>query len=252
MWRLRKQLVIDALKAGDSPRRLSRRGRQRLRPGRGRGRGGVLRRLDRADPTEGPRARRRALRQVAGDRRSRRSPPAARSTGAAAPPKPRAIAGERPAVLRRRGQVPDHLLWPARRRQGRPDHAHAGQGPGDHRRRPRPLRGSRGGPRGSHADRDRRQGDLTRTSSLALAETLPTDAEAAQLVDLVRGYGDQDLSMKVVRVAAQHGFVLPERGYPLHATPGGGSRGGRLRARHHPPGERLRSARALRRRRRAA
>ncbi len=58
---------------------------------------------------------------------------------------------------------------------------------------------------------------------LALAETLPTDAEAAQLVDLVRGQGDQYLSMKVVRAAAKHGYVLPERGYPLHATPGGGS-----------------------------
>ncbi len=58
---------------------------------------------------------------------------------------------------------------------------------------------------------------------LALAETLATDADAAQLVDLVRGQGDQYLSMKVVRAAAKHGFVLPERGYPLHATPGGRS-----------------------------
>jgi soluble lytic murein transglycosylase len=58
---------------------------------------------------------------------------------------------------------------------------------------------------------------------LGLAETLPTDTEAAQLVDLVRGEGDQYLSMKVVRAAAKHGYVLPERGYPLHATPGGGS-----------------------------
>ncbi len=57
---------------------------------------------------------------------------------------------------------------------------------------------------------------------LGLAETLPSDAEAAQLVDLARNAGDQYLSMKVVRAAAKHGYVLPERGYPLHSTPGGG------------------------------
>ncbi|MFI4976889.1 MAG: lytic transglycosylase domain-containing protein [Caulobacterales bacterium] len=54
---------------------------------------------------------------------------------------------------------------------------------------------------------------------MGLAETLPTAAEEAQLVDLVRGYGDQYLSMKVVRMAAQHGFILPERGYPLRSPP---------------------------------
>jgi soluble lytic murein transglycosylase len=58
---------------------------------------------------------------------------------------------------------------------------------------------------------------------LGLAETLPSDAEAAQLVDLARNAGDQYLSMKVVRAAAKHGYVLPERGYPLHSTPGSGS-----------------------------
>jgi len=54
---------------------------------------------------------------------------------------------------------------------------------------------------------------------VSLAETLPSGAEAALLVDLVRGYGDQDLSMKVVRTAAQHGFILPERGYPVRTPP---------------------------------
>ena len=57
---------------------------------------------------------------------------------------------------------------------------------------------------------------------LALAETLPSDAEAAQLVDLVRNTGDQYLSMLVVRAAAKHGYTLPDRGYPLHATPSSG------------------------------
>ena len=54
-----------------------------------------------------------------------------------------------------------------------------------------------------------------RSFTLALAVTLPDASEAAQLVDLARGYGEQELSMKVVRTAAQHGFILPERGYPL-------------------------------------
>jgi soluble lytic murein transglycosylase len=54
-----------------------------------------------------------------------------------------------------------------------------------------------------------------RSFVLALAATLPTGAEEAQLVDLARDYGEQELSMKVVRSAAQHGFILPERGYPI-------------------------------------
>jgi soluble lytic murein transglycosylase len=58
---------------------------------------------------------------------------------------------------------------------------------------------------------------------LGLAEVVPSDAEAAQLVDLARNMGDQYLSMKVVRAVARHGFVLPERGYPLHSTPGSGT-----------------------------
>jgi soluble lytic murein transglycosylase len=54
---------------------------------------------------------------------------------------------------------------------------------------------------------------------LSIAENLPTAEECALLVDLTRGYGDQDLAMKVVRMAAQHGHVLPERGYPVRAAP---------------------------------
>ena len=56
---------------------------------------------------------------------------------------------------------------------------------------------------------------------IGLSDTLPSAEEAALLVDLTRGYGEQYLSMKVVRNAAKHGFVLPERGYPLHAMPSG-------------------------------
>jgi soluble lytic murein transglycosylase len=54
---------------------------------------------------------------------------------------------------------------------------------------------------------------------LQLAATLPSASEAAQLVDLTRGYGEQFLSMKVVRIAAQHGYTLPIRGYPLRTPP---------------------------------
>jgi soluble lytic murein transglycosylase len=54
---------------------------------------------------------------------------------------------------------------------------------------------------------------------MALGATLPSGSEAAQLVDLARGYGEQYLSMKVVRLAAQHGYILPIRGYPLRTPP---------------------------------
>jgi soluble lytic murein transglycosylase len=54
---------------------------------------------------------------------------------------------------------------------------------------------------------------------LALDDVLPTLEEQALLVDLARGHGSQDLSMKVVRAAAQKGFILPERGYPLRTPP---------------------------------
>lgn len=61
--------------------------------------------------------------------------------------------------------------------------------------------------------------DAYKSLICAIAETLPNGAEAALLVDMVRGYGDQDLSMRVVRLAAQHGFILPERGYPIRTPP---------------------------------
>ena len=61
--------------------------------------------------------------------------------------------------------------------------------------------------------------EALRTFVLGLSETLPTVDEAAMLVDLARGYGDQDLSMRVVRNAAKRGFILPERGYPIRSAP---------------------------------
>lgn len=61
--------------------------------------------------------------------------------------------------------------------------------------------------------------DAFRTLVLSIDDTLPTAAEAALLVDLARSTGDQDLGMRAVRTAAQRGFILPERGYPVIATP---------------------------------
>jgi len=61
--------------------------------------------------------------------------------------------------------------------------------------------------------------DQFRVFVLHIDDVLPTAAEAALLVDLARSTGDQDLGMRAVRTAAQRGFILPERGYPVLATP---------------------------------
>jgi soluble lytic murein transglycosylase len=57
--------------------------------------------------------------------------------------------------------------------------------------------------------------DLFRSFVLAADDALPSAEEYVLLVDLARTYGDQDLSMRVARVAAQHGYVLPDRAYPM-------------------------------------
>ncbi|MBO9544744.1 lytic transglycosylase domain-containing protein [Caulobacter sp.] len=70
------------------------------------------------------------------------------------------------------------------------------------------------------------QRDLFRSLVLYIDDTLPNAEESALLVDMARGYGDQDLAMRAVRTAAQRGMQLPERGYPLldhHFTPGAGA-----------------------------
>lgn len=63
------------------------------------------------------------------------------------------------------------------------------------------------------------QRELFRTFLLNLDDSLPSAEEEALLVDLARIYGDQDTSMKVARAAAQRGFILPQRAYPLHSPP---------------------------------
>ena len=56
--------------------------------------------------------------------------------------------------------------------------------------------------------------ELFRAFVLDTAENLPT-AEEAPLVDLARGYGDQDLGMRVVRRPPSTASSC-DRGYPLH------------------------------------
>ncbi len=63
--------------------------------------------------------------------------------------------------------------------------------------------------------------EAVRTFVTGLSESLPTAVDEAMLVDLARGYGEQELSMRVVRNAAKRGFILPERGYPIRSAPGG-------------------------------
>lgn len=57
--------------------------------------------------------------------------------------------------------------------------------------------------------------DLFNAFVLYIDDTLTSPADFAQLVDLAKTYGRQDLVMRVVRAAAQKGIVLPERGYPV-------------------------------------
>ena len=68
--------------------------------------------------------------------------------------------------------------------------------------------------------------DQFRVFVLYIDDQLPSAEEEALLVDMARSYGDQDVAMRAVRTAAQRGFILAERGYPLldqHFTPGPGA-----------------------------
>ncbi len=61
--------------------------------------------------------------------------------------------------------------------------------------------------------------DPFRVFVTALSESLTTPADEAMLVDLAQGLDGQALAMKVVRNAAKHGVILPDRGYPIRSTP---------------------------------
>ncbi|WP_411286681.1 transglycosylase SLT domain-containing protein [Phenylobacterium sp.] len=66
---------------------------------------------------------------------------------------------------------------------------------------------------------DQGQRDLFKVFALHQDDIVPDVTEAVLLVDAVRGYGDQDTSMKVVRAAAQRGLILADRGYPVRTPP---------------------------------
>lgn len=61
--------------------------------------------------------------------------------------------------------------------------------------------------------------DSFRGFVLYIDDILPNAEESALLVDMARATGDQDLAMRAARAAAQRGFVLPERGYPVISLP---------------------------------
>jgi soluble lytic murein transglycosylase len=67
------------------------------------------------------------------------------------------------------------------------------------------------------------QRELFRAMVLNLDDTLPTAEDEAQLIDLARNYGEMDTSMKAGRAAAQRGFILPQRAYPVRSAPDGGA-----------------------------
>ncbi|WP_051257337.1 lytic transglycosylase domain-containing protein [Brevundimonas aveniformis] len=60
---------------------------------------------------------------------------------------------------------------------------------------------------------------LVRVFVMDLDGQLTNATDYALLVDLSRAYGMQDLSMHVARTAAQRGFPLAERGYPVTYVP---------------------------------
>ncbi|MBL8769900.1 MAG: lytic transglycosylase domain-containing protein [Phenylobacterium sp.] len=66
---------------------------------------------------------------------------------------------------------------------------------------------------------DQGQRDLFRAFALHIDDILPTTVEVAMLVDAIRGYGDQDTSMKAIRAAATRNLILIDRGYPYRTPP---------------------------------
>lgn len=63
------------------------------------------------------------------------------------------------------------------------------------------------------------QRDLFRVFAAHLDDTVPTEVDAVQLVDLIRGYGEQDTSMRAIRAVAMRNLVLIDRGYPYRTPP---------------------------------
>jgi soluble lytic murein transglycosylase len=66
---------------------------------------------------------------------------------------------------------------------------------------------------------DQNQRDLFKVFALHIDDIVPSRVDAALLIDAVRGYGDQDTSMKAARGAAQRGLILADRAYPYRTPP---------------------------------
>jgi soluble lytic murein transglycosylase len=61
--------------------------------------------------------------------------------------------------------------------------------------------------------------DLYRSMLVAADDALPRLVDIAQLIDMAEDTGQRDLTMRLARLAAQRGLVLPERGYPVREAP---------------------------------
>ncbi|MGZ3273320.1 MAG: lytic transglycosylase domain-containing protein [Caulobacteraceae bacterium] len=61
--------------------------------------------------------------------------------------------------------------------------------------------------------------DLYRSMLVAAVDSLPRAVDIAQLIDMAEDGGQGDLTMRLARLAAQRGLVLPERGYPVREPP---------------------------------
>jgi soluble lytic murein transglycosylase len=66
---------------------------------------------------------------------------------------------------------------------------------------------------------DEGQREIFRSFVFSLADVTNRPTDAAMLIDLIRGYGDQDASMKVARAVGQRGVILPQRAYPYRTPP---------------------------------
>ena len=61
--------------------------------------------------------------------------------------------------------------------------------------------------------------DLYRSMLVAAVDSLPRLVDIAQLIDMADDTGQRDLTMRLARLSAQRGLVLPERGFPVREQP---------------------------------
>jgi soluble lytic murein transglycosylase len=61
--------------------------------------------------------------------------------------------------------------------------------------------------------------DLYRSMLVAAVDSLTQLVDVAQLIDMAKDTGEDDLTMRLARLAAQRGLTLPERGFPVRIPP---------------------------------